>query len=235
MKIPPLPASHDLVRLDRSTEAETVEAVLSHLRRSRPPWNYELARKMAPAALAGELPLSALEKACKSARTTEIGRKANFEVLEAIRTHGIGRSIQCYRMADGYLKATKDVTIKIAADFYYVEDGIPKVLWLQPRRSYSLNQPQLGTFCTLLRMTLLRGDFADADVEILDLSASPGTTRAPRVMSVRELPYVSQEQADLAVARVVNAYEAIKKMELVWDGRKPPKKPRPSDQQEMGF
>lgn len=233
MTIPPLPPCHELVRLHRDTLDKTVEAVLSHLRRKPVGWSYNLARHLSPLALPEGLPISAFRRACGAARMAEAGKAANLEVLEEVRRIGIGRDLQCYTKGDAYLSITKEISLRVAADFYYVEGGVAKLVWLQPRRTYALDDKQLGTFCTLLRRALLVGDFVDADVELFDLSAPPRSPRNPRVMSVRELPQVSEDQATAVVGRVLSAYQTIKEMELDWSHRRSAKREKTSAQTEM--
>lgn len=218
MKIPSLPTCHDLVRLVRPTQDATTQAVLEHLRRRPNPWGYQLARSLAPYAFAREVPLSALKRACDSAPMMQVGRDANWEVVQFIRDAGAGRNFQCHPMRDGRLQVRKDLSVRVAADFYIVEDRQVRIFWFQPRRAYSLDDKQLGMFGALLRTTLLRGDFADAGVELLDLSAPDNRhrNRVPRTLRLGDLPCVSDEEVTDAIQRVVRAYDAVCEMGINW-------------------
>ncbi|HWX48163.1 MAG TPA: hypothetical protein VNZ61_08925 [Roseomonas sp.] len=136
-------------------------------------------------------------------------------------------------MNHGYLPIRKDLSIRVAADFYFVEKGEVSIFWLQPRRAFALDNKQLGMFGALLRRTLLTGDFEAASLEILDLSAPDRKQRVPRTLGLCDLPEVTEEEAAEAVQRVVQAYEAIQKMDINWDERRAPRKERPSPQADI--
>lgn len=215
-QIPSLPPSHDLVRLFRPTQDETTQALLDHLIRRPGGFSYQLARSLSPFAFAGDVPLSALKRACDVARIPS-GRASNWEVVQLIREAGVGRVTQCYAMSDGRLHVRRDLSIRVAADFYFVESGKVHVFWLQPRRQYALNNSQLGMFGALLRLTLLTGDFADAEIELLDLSAQQRSVRNSRTLRLSDLPSVSDDEVETAIQRVVQAYDDISAMGIDWE------------------
>ncbi|WP_244457580.1 hypothetical protein [Roseomonas fluvialis] len=180
--------------------------------------------------------MSALKAACDAARMPGAGRASNWEVVQLVHAAGAGRIVQCHGMDDGRLRVRRDLDLRVAADFYFVEGGKVAVFWLQPRRSYALTDTQLGMFGALLRLALLRGDFAGADVEVLDLAGPDGEPRNPRTLRLADLPTVDEGMVTDGIQRVVEAYDAIKKMDIDWDalrrrggkGDAPPPAPPPS-------
>jgi hypothetical protein len=217
MPIPPLPPSHDLVRLIRPTLDETTFALLEHLKRRSVSWSYQKARTLSPFAFTRDAPLTALKAACDRARMPGVGRAANWDVVQLVHAAGAGRTVQCYGMEDGLLGLRHDLTIRVAADFYFVEHGQATVFWLQPRRTFGLTDTQLGMFGLLLRLALLRGNFAGADVELLDLAGPERGPRNPRTLRLADLPTVDEDTLTDGLERVADAYDAIKKMDIDWD------------------
>lgn len=216
MANPPLPPSHDLVRLIRETLDETTAALLEHFRRRPNKWGYQKARILAPYALCGDVPLAALKHACDSAKMLPAGRAANWEVVEAVHRVGSGRILQCHGMDHGTLRIRKDLALRVASDFYFVEGGVAKVFWLQPRRGFALTDKQLGMFGALIRAALLKGDFEEAGIEILDLSTPPRRPRVVRRLCLDDLPAIGEEELVEGLQRVVDAYDAIMRMEIDW-------------------
>ncbi|MBS7810261.1 hypothetical protein [Roseococcus pinisoli] len=217
MAIPPLPPSHDLVRLIRSNQKETEEALLEYLRQKPIPWNYQRARSLSPFAYAQEVPLSALKRACDAARMPQAGRTATWDVLQLVRMAGKGRSLQCHGMDDGFVSIRKDLSVRVAADFYFVENRRATVLWLQPRRGYALTNRQLAIFGSLMRIALVKGNFVDANLEILDLSVPPDEAeRQVRRLGLEDLPHVSEAEVTEGLQCVADAYDTIARMDINW-------------------
>ncbi len=231
MKAPNLPPCHDLVRLIRPTQPATKDALLEHLIRSPGFFSYELARRVSPRAFAGGLSLSALKQACDTIANT-VGRKSNWEAVQAVQLSGAGRNVQCHPMQHGRLKVRKDLSVRVAADFYFVENGKVRVFWLQPRRCYALDFGQLALFGALIRMTLLTGDFENAGLELLDISAPDGKVRENRTFTLDDLPHIEDRTVEEGIARVVAAYDEIMDMEFDWAAvkRRPVGPERPSSQ-----
>ena len=231
MKAPNLPACHDLVRFIRPTQPATKDALLGHFMRPPGFFSYEVARRVSPRAFEGELSSSALKQACDTI-SNAVGRKSNWEAVQAVQKSGSGRNVQCYPMHDVRLKVRKDLSIRVAVDFYFVENGRVQAFWLQPRRGYVLNFEQLGLFGALIRMTLLTGDFEDAGLELLDISAPDGKVRQSRTFTLDDLPYVEDRVVEEGIARVVAAYDEIVEMDIDWASikRRPAGPDRPSAQ-----
>lgn len=229
--MPNLPPCHDLVRLVRSTQDETTQAVLDHLKNQPLGWGYRLAHSLSLPAFAGELPLSALRRACDTARLPEIGRASNKEVVELIHEAGAGRQVRCRNMPDGTLPIRKDLLIRVEADFCFVENGRLSVFWMQPRKGYALTVRQLGMFGALLRLTLLRGQYSKAEIELLDMSAPARMPRVPRTYHLRDLPQISDREVTEALQMVVNAYDAVAAMDINWAETRARRQPRDRGEQ----
>ncbi len=226
MAIPPLPPAHDSVRLIRETLDETCAVLLEHLRRKPNPWSYQRARSLAPFALSGEVPIAALKHACDTAPMIPAGRAATWDVVQLVSLAGAGRTLQCYGITDGSVNIRKDLSVRVAADFYLVENGRATVFWLQPRRGFALTDRQLGIFGTLLRMALLKGDFVDAGIEIVDLSAPPRQSRQVRKLGLGDLPEIPEPEVVQGLQRVADAYDAIKRMDIDWEALRRKAKPK---------
>jgi hypothetical protein len=138
-------------------------------------------------------------------------------------------------MNDGFVQIRKDVSVRVASDFYFVERGKASVFWLQPRRGFALTNLQMAMFGEMLRLALLQGDFAEAGVEILDLSAPDRSGRAPRTLLRADLPQVGEDEVTAGIQRAVEAYDAIQRMEIDWETlrRRSPPKEKPGKQDDL--
>jgi hypothetical protein len=215
---PPLPVVHDLVRAMRSTHEETVEALLAIFLGTPPPWSYGISRALSGSAYGHEAPLPALlHTVAVKARTR--GRGPNAEVVGLIWDIGKGERVQCHPPHQGRTVSFRhDLAVRGVSNFYYVENRLPTVVFVQPRRGFNPDDWQLGVLGALMRRTLLHGDFADATIEMLDFSTQSTGTRVPRQLNLRDLPVISDAELARAMQRVADAYDTIIAMEIDWDG-----------------
>jgi hypothetical protein len=107
--------------------------------------------------------------------------------------------------------------------FFFVENSIVKIFWLQPRRGFNPTIEGLGALATILRMTYTH-DFDDFDVELLDLSRPSGAKeRALRTFSFGDLPLMPEDEVRLALERFAQAYDLVCSMGV----QRPERRPRP--------
>jgi hypothetical protein len=74
------------------------------------------------------------------------------------------------------LRVGPEVIIRAKATCWYVESGIPVIPILQPRKA-DLGDFKLGVYAALARRAFCRGDWANAKLEIVDLSGDDGDWR----------------------------------------------------------
>jgi len=214
-----LPAAHDSVRLIRSTRHETAQAFRAFFELSKPPpWSYAVARRLAGAAFEQTAPWSAIKHAVEVGCRSR-GEASNLEVAQLVWNHGEGRRVQVYDAPKGRpYNVRRDLHIPGRANFYYVEQRRPTLVFVQPRRGYNPSDFALGLLGVLLRETVAIDDFEGAAIEIFDYSAPAGKTRAPRILGLSDLPQISDQQFRDTMQMLADAFDDMMAMEIDWEG-----------------
>jgi len=214
---PPLPPLHDLVRAYEPTLDGTVRRLLDYYDQPPGGFNYNPSRRIARAAFS---------QAVTQAR-----------VRAAVSNQGVpaGRAINCYPLSHGRFAFRRDLSIRVPADFLFVERRTPHVFWFQPRRSFALSELGLGVIASVFRMTFLIDDLASAGIELLDLSA-PNGTRLHVQYTLETLPTLSDAEVTAVLQQLAQAYDAICVMQRDWVAEQRARRAkRPSPPMEPGL
>ncbi len=227
---PPLPPLHDLVRAYDPTHDGRVSRLLDYFERRPGTFTYNPSRQVAAPAFSHGVAQSQIRAAVTS-HGSPSGRAQNLEVADHLWTAGDGRRVSCYPLRHGRLRIRRDLSIRVLADFLFIENGEPNVCWFQPRRTFSLSELGLGVIASVFRMTFLVDDLAHAGVELLDLSAPSlrsGRLHVRHTLAI--LPTLSEEDVTTILQELIAAYDAICTMGRDWkagaDARRQTK-PRP--------
>lgn len=227
---PPLPPLHDLVRAYAPTHEGRVARLLDYYERRPGTFTYSPSRQIASPAFSHSVAQSQI-KAAVTSQGSPSGRAQNLEVADHIWAAGGGRRVSCYPLRHGRFPVRRDLSIRVAADFLFVENRLPYVFWLQPRRSFALSEVGLGVIASIFRMTFLLDDLAHAGVELLDLSAPQSRSARLHVRyTLADLPTLSDVEVTAVLQGLVEAYDAICAMERDWKAEalaRREKKPRP--------
>lgn len=202
-----LPAFHDCARLI-GRDADETEAKLYdyYVNPYSAFFNYRCARSLARYAFGRMLPLQQILDGCKRERTA-VGRGCNEEVIKLLWEMSKGRSVQTYPFAPRLLHIRKDLSIRIALPFYFVENGLAAAFWLQPRKGYSPNVGELALLASMVKLTVLVDDFKDLDFEVCDMSApAANSERKPTIYRLDSFRLLSEAETReklqlLAIAR----------------------------------
>lgn len=212
--IPKLPPLHDLVRAHDTTDEGTVIRLLNYYDQRPGTFTYNPIRQIAGAAFAHGVPRSQVQ-ATVTTRGSPSGRRQNLEVADLLWEAGEGRSVNCYPLGQGLFPVRRDLSIRVPADFLFVEGGCPKVFWFQPRRTFAMTKLGLGVMGSVFRMTFLVDELAHADVEVFDFSA-PHRVRQTARYTLEDLPTLSDDEVTAVIQRLVRAYDTVCKMGRDW-------------------
>jgi hypothetical protein len=210
-----LPSAQDSARLIKPTYPETLGALEEHYRRPLIGWSYNKVRALSRALFSGELSATAVESMFiappkeDSRSPKSIGRKANKEVAHLVRQHAVGRSFQCYDLKARKVALSVEHALTVNPGFYFVEYGVVKIFWLQPRRTYALTLAQMGLLNGLLQLSHFRDDFEEAELELLDLSAIEGV-RTPQAFGRADLPKLTDDELRMGLEHLLRAYLVLK-------------------------
>lgn len=218
-----IPYVQDVARLTRPTVEETIVELIKHYQGS-PVFNYQTVCKICRPLFSGNLTLNAAIQACMT-RGSPLGRKFNADVAAYVWESSQDRNTMCFDVSPRDYAIRSDIRIGVAPLFYFVENGKVYFYWLQPRRGHNLNKEQLGVLGSIIKSTFIVDDFEQADIEILDLSAPPGSReRTVQIHTLSNLPILAPDALEAKLSIFAQAYDAVCKMEIKQPER-PQKKP----------
>jgi hypothetical protein len=229
-ELPRVPALHDVVRIATADHDETVRRYVEHLKSRPPPWTYDPVRRAAPPLLAHATPLEGILRGCGT-RGHKGGRSFNVAVAKLVWEAGEGRCMQCHPLSPLYFDIRPDLRLRIPADFYLVEDGLPVVFWLQPRKSITLDDFQRRLMASVVRQRI-GIEWDNFGFEILDTSATESKgPRLVRAFTFDDMPPLPELEVATVMQRFADAYDAVSHMDLgIGRGaRKRPDAPPPGD------
>jgi hypothetical protein len=155
------------------------------------------------------LPLQQILDTCRRERT-EQGRKCNEEVIKLLWEVAEGRSIRTYDLPPKFLAIRKDLMIRVALPFYFVESGKASAFWLQPRKFYALSVGELGLLASMVRLAVLVDDFRDLDFEVCDMCApAAGRDREPTTYRLDSFNVLSESATTEKLQLLVTAYDRL--------------------------
>jgi hypothetical protein len=205
-----LPPFHDIARLTGRDPDETEAKLYDYYANPAAAFfNYRCARGLARFVYGRQTSLQQIVDGCMRERT-EQGRSCNREVIELLWNITKGRSVQTFDLAPAYLPIRKDLSIRVALPFYFVENGRPCAFWLQPRRGYALSVGELALLASMVKHAVLVDDFRDVDFEVCDMSApNPKSDRKPTLYHLDSFKILSREELGAKLQFVAIAYDRL--------------------------
>lgn len=152
----------------------------------RPPFNYNVARRILWAVVSGKLPLSAALHACEKIRN-ELGRKHNTEVVRLGFELLKGYDKFCMEFSAQYLSFSSeqpDLAIRVPSNFFFVQDQRTIFPLFQFSKVDAPTNHQRGYIVSLAQTALVRAGFDAAEVWLVDFSellVDGVKKRAPRI------------------------------------------------------
>ena len=203
----PVPPLLDLGRLIGSNLLETA-ANLRLYYNDRGQFNYRAALDCA-LALCGGLPLQAAITACMR-RGAPAGRLHNVEVVKIIYQVAAGRLVSCYDFPSMPYVFRHDLSTRLPVRSLIIERGHPKFPIFQPRRTFNPSIAGLGLIGSVLRDSIIKDDFASADIELVDMSLYPGTKqRRCDIYSLEKLPLLPEAELQARLQLFADAYDLL--------------------------
>lgn len=150
-----------------------------------------------PAALMGAIDPEGIDRQLSGAHprvAKSIAALCRLGKERPVRTHALRDHPEAgIREIEG-LRVGPEVTIAAKATCWFVRDGHPIIPILQPRLS-DLGLEKLGIYAALAKRAFCRGDWADAEIEMIDLSGSAGDkVTYARVIPAAELPVIGDDR-----------------------------------------
>ena len=191
------------------------------------------------------LPLSLTGKFKAEAVVRQFGSRTHPRIAEAIGgLCDLGEKVprDTYRFRDFKdaglnevqgLRYGPDVTILARASCWYVENGVIRIPILQPRVE-ALTPHKLSIYLALARKAYCRGEWKDAQLEVIDLSEKDDGVVIARVLTADTIaPINDNEVSDFLDVYLEARRTAEKKRAERGPKKKPDRGPKPGDTFDM--
>jgi hypothetical protein len=155
------------------------------------------------------VPLAHLLAGCYDEHTRQ-GQNSNSEVLQLLWDMAAHRTVQTYELAPKLLAIRKDLSIRVAPPFYFVEGTTAYVFWLQPRKNYALDLAALNLLSSIVKATFLVDDFRDVGFEVCDMSAPAlGRDRNPTIYHLESFNIMAESETRAKLQLFALAYDRL--------------------------
>ncbi|MBX9911436.1 MAG: hypothetical protein K2Z25_22365 [Beijerinckiaceae bacterium] len=170
--IPHVPPVPDIVRAEGKSAVEVAEYYVDYFNRMPANFNYVRGTRVVKDAYRGLHNLSALVAGCSAEKNLR-GRAANIELVTAVAPFAFGRKTQVFDLPKRKFPFGRERLSGYRVPFFFVEDGIVKLYFVQSRKRMPMNEEQLAMYVTIVKRYLLDVEFfgLPADVEVIEASA----------------------------------------------------------------
>ena len=225
----PTPPVPDLARAKGETVPELVEWFVDYHEEGGCPWNYRNGTKITKASYKGLHRLDLLLAGCEKEKTKQ-GRKSNRELVELAAPLAFGRSTQVFDLPARRFHFGRDRNAAYRIPFFFVENGIIKVYFLQPRKNNGPNIDELGMIATIQKRYLLDTEFYGNPVDVEFVSLGSSMEGGPRVLgsySLEKLKLWSDKRLADRLTAISEALDIIDNEGLVSERRRIWRRPEP--------
>lgn len=166
---PPIP---DLARVPGETVAEAAGWLAHFYNQQGAPFNYRRGTRIVRWAYKGLHSIHQLKAGVEEEKTA-IGKSANRDVVALAAPLAFGRSTQVFDLPPRRFQFGPDRSAAYRVPFFFVENGVINVYFLQPRKAAGLDYDQMCLVATIIKRHLLDTEFygQKCDIEFVDVSA----------------------------------------------------------------
>lgn len=176
MKNVPTPPVPDLARVQGETVEEAARWLTKYFEEQGCPWNYRCGTRATKASYKGLHNVELLLATCKREKIKQ-SRLSNGEIISLAAPLAFGRNTQVFDLPHRRFQFGRDRKAGYRVPFFFVENGIVKLYFLQPRKNYNPTIDELSFIATVHKRFILDVEFYGlaADVEYVDLSQNAAT------------------------------------------------------------
>lgn len=203
---PPLP---ECARAQGQSVAEMGAWFVDYYNRKPIPWNYRAGTRSVRASYKGLHNLHSLLDGCSKEKNA-IGRASNTDIVRLAAPLAFGRTIQVVDLSRRRFPFGRERQAAYRIPFLFIENGIVKIYYLQPRKYAGLNIEEFGMLATIVKRYLLDTEFygLPSDVEFVDLSApDEGAPRGVRQFGLSQLKLWSDKRLEDRLSLIAEALD----------------------------
>ncbi|WP_422022238.1 hypothetical protein [Roseibium sp.] len=206
------PSLPEIFRIDTSSLDSTETHLELLFLKSGGKFNYLSATKSLLYAFKGLHNLDQLVAGCETSGS-KIGRQFNVEVAKLASPVAFGRKTQVFDFPRRQFRFGADRAAPFRVPFFFVEDEIIKILFLQPAKSGGLAEHQLGGLFTVLKKHLLDREFYGEQTDIEYIDTSSPTIGGARQLTRKSLIDVKLWTEDMVAEHLTMIAKALSNLE----------------------
>lgn len=208
----PTPSVPDLACIEGETLSQVIEWLTEYYEGAGCPWSYRVGTTAIKAAYKGIDRLDLLLASCQQIKSKQ-GRSSNNEIIQLAAPKAFGRSIQVFDLPPRKFAFGRKRHAGYRIPFFFVEDGIVKLYYLQPRKEHGPSSDQLGMVAKIHKQYLLDSEFFGqaSNVEYVNLGALE--KKGPRVVRTHSLGTLNVWSDERLEDRLTLISEALDQME----------------------
>ncbi|MFN3231447.1 MAG: hypothetical protein ACE363_04730 [Alphaproteobacteria bacterium] len=205
LKVPPI---HDIARIVRADGSTRLDDLVKYYELGPGKFNYNPSRAAGRKLVAGTVPYSVAVAGCYKTGSPA-GWHQNADVVRLIWKWAEHKDCMAFRIAPSPLKLRPGLAVQVRPDFYYVESGVARIVWIQPRLRFNPSKDQINIIASAISHAFLNDDFSEAEIEILDFSA-PSESNERRLISYSMSDLTISEPRLIAVLQsFVEVFDAL--------------------------
>ncbi|WP_320196818.1 hypothetical protein RMR10_008320 [Agrobacterium rosae] len=217
------PSVPEIARVNSSNLEEAVSQLIVALTPSSGGFNYLPATKTAKTSYKGLHDLKSLT-AARALNDGSVGAAANFEVAKLICPIGFGRKTQVIDLAPRSFHYGSSRKASYRVPFLFVEGGVVKAYFLQPRKNTVYSSDNISIYFTILKKYLLDTEFYGEPTDVEFVEVAERSERKGRELKICHTEHVKLlDDATLAkhLSVVHEALNIIENENLVTKNRRP--------------
>ena len=229
MSLLPTPPVPDLARVPGGSVEEAERWLVEYYNSNGAPFNYRCCSRISRVAYKGMHNIIQLKAGCEAEKTA-VGKSANRDVVSLVAPLAFGRKTQVFDLTPRRFWFGRERSAAYRIPFFFVENGIIHVYYLQPRKNAGLGFDELCMVATIAKKYLLDTEFFGerCDIEFVDASApEKGYERVLRSYKMSDMELWSEQKLADRLTLLSEALDRVSASDKIERRRRAFRRPEP--------